>query len=113
MREGIRIVAAIKFGACGNGPRDANQLVEITIPECDPGAVLPEGEPLCWAALTDQAGTTSTTSDDMREECIEEGWNLGFRIVRQEGLARPSGDQIAAKCELSADKELDCPGLPG
>jgi hypothetical protein len=91
---------------------EANELVEMTIAECDPGAVLPEGQPLCWAPMTDQAGLTSTTSDDMHEACIEQGWNVEARIVRQEGLARPDGEQIAYTCELSTNKELDCPGLP-
>jgi hypothetical protein len=52
-------------------------------------------------------------TDDMHDTCIEEGWNLEFRIVRQAGLAPPAGEQISANCELSASKRVDCPGLPG
>jgi len=56
---------------------------------------------------------TDRTDDDMRPACADAGWNLGFRIHRRTGIPAPSGSVVAATCELSQNKALDCPGLAG
>jgi hypothetical protein len=92
---------------------DTNTLIENEIPECGANDTLPDGEDVCYAPLTDQNNVTGATSDDMSPECIEEGWNLEFRLVRREGVAAPGGAQASATCQLSQNKQVDCPGLPG
>ena len=43
--------------------------------------------------------------------CIEEGWNLEFKIVRREGYPAAGGSSMTATCQLSETKKVDCPGL--
>jgi hypothetical protein len=92
---------------------ESNQLIENQIPECGADDAVPEGADACFVLLTDQNGSTGTTADDMQQECIDEGWNLEFRLVRRDGVAAPGGAAASATCQLSQNKELDCPGLPG
>jgi len=71
---------------------------------------VPAGETVCFAQLIDRdTFTTPSTLDNMSLECVEEGFNLEFEIVRA-GPA-PAGVTISASCELSPDKAKDCPNL--
>ncbi|RMG93742.1 MAG: VWA domain-containing protein [Deltaproteobacteria bacterium] len=67
----------------------------------------------CFRYLTDRWGAegTPTKLDDMGDACIEEGWNLEFRIERRIGSPPPSGTRIQATCQLSQQEEIDCPDL--
>ncbi|MGH1340635.1 MAG: VWA domain-containing protein [Nannocystales bacterium] len=91
---------------------DGTGFVEESIPECDAGGSVPPGADACFAALVDPGGATEATDDDMQPACVDEGWNLEFRINRSAGAPAPSGAEIRAVCELSQNKALDCPGLP-
>ena len=84
---------------------EAGQLIEHDIPECDPGEVIPDDETLCYVPLT--------APDEMDEACVEEGWNLEFKIIRSPDETPPPFPTISADCNLSKDKRTDCPGLPG
>ena len=90
-----------------------NALIENTIPPCGANGALPDGEDVCFESLTDKDGVTGATGDDMSMECIEEGWNLEFRLVRRDGVPAPGGSQASATCQLSQNKQVDCPDLPG
>jgi len=92
---------------------DGSGIIEESIPECGGGGSVPDGADVCFVSLVDQNGSTSSPDDDMQSACINEGWNLEFRIVRREGVPAPSGSQIGATCELSPNRAIDCPGLPG
>jgi hypothetical protein len=91
---------------------DDNTLVETTLAACEAGDVVPEGVDVCYVLLADSIGLTSDTADDMSATCIDEGWNLEFRIVRRSGVPAPVGAQVSATCSLSQNKAIDCPGLP-
>ena len=92
---------------------DNGAQVETKIPECGANDSVPMGDDVCFVALTDKDGTTPTNSDDMQDACIDEGWNLEFRIVRREGEPAPGGASVSATCQLSQNKAVDCPQLPG
>jgi len=92
---------------------EGGSAVEENIPECDPAGSLPDGADACFIALVDADGSTATPDDDMDLTCVAEGWNLEFRLVRRAGVPAPSGAQVLAVCELSENRAVDCPGLPG
>lgn len=93
--------------------RDDNGLTTDTpIPECGGDDALPDGADVCYVALTDKTAATDSTADDMQQACIDEGWNLEFRLVRREGVPAPGGAEVSATCQLSQNKSLDCPDLP-
>lgn len=71
--------------------------------------VLPAGQVRCFAQLIDPSGLTPSEIDDMGEVCIDHGSNLEFFVLMSEPL--PPGVFLAGNCELSAQPELDCPGL--
>ncbi|MEZ4453610.1 MAG: VWA domain-containing protein [Nannocystaceae bacterium] len=73
--------------------------------------VPPAGSKVCHILLTDPDGATASTDDDMSMECVEEGWNLEFKIFR-DGPA-PAGSTLSATCILSNLPAVDCPGLGG
>ena len=58
---------------------------------------------ICFVSLVD---------DTLSEECAAEGWNLEFRLVRRDGVPAPGGTSVSATCQLSQNKQVDCPGLP-
>ena len=91
---------------------DSGSIVKDNVPECEPDDTLPEDADACWVALTDQSGTTPSGSDDMQDACIDDGWNLEFRVVRREGVAARGGASVSATCQLSQNKAVDCPALP-
>jgi hypothetical protein len=84
-------------------PRPEGGIDELDIPECDDGA-LPDGADVCYVAVV---------GDDMHPQCSDEGWNLEFRLVRRQGVPAPAGTSVGATCQLSTNKAVDCPGLPG
>jgi hypothetical protein len=94
------------------------------VPECvrgDGGAylvdaasgsyVLPSDAELCFATLTDHAGLTPGTLDDIAPYCSEQGANLEFQLAYAAGVVPPSGATSRATCAISADPERDCPQL--
>ena len=95
---------------------DGSGDTDVNIPECAADGTVPDGESVCFVSLIDQPDAdgeyqTPTTDDDIQQECIDDGWNLEFRIVR-DGPA-PGGARVSATCQLSQNKALDCPNLPG
>jgi len=71
---------------------------------------VPGGATACWAALTDFDGAqTPAKLDDMSPRCADQGLNLEVEVVRTG--AAPAGATLAAVCEMSDDKRLDCPLL--
>ncbi len=86
---------------------------EHNVPECAADGSVPGGADVCFVSLVDKNGLTQSPADDMQDACIDAGWNLEFRLNRREGVPAPGGAAVAADCELSANKAVDCPGLPG
>jgi len=82
-------------------PRTGGGIDETSIPKCVDGAV-PDGADVCYLAVI---------GADMDPICIDEGWNLEFRLVRREGVPAPGGTSVQATCQLSVQKEIDCPDL--
>jgi hypothetical protein len=82
-------------------PKSGGGFVETSIPQCVNGDV-PEGADVCYLAVV---------GAEMDMVCIEEGWNLEFRLVRRDGVAAPGGTSVQATCQLSVNKETDCPDL--
>jgi hypothetical protein len=83
------------------------------LPECvegpGPAWVVPAGETACFAMRVDQGDQTPSPLDDMTSECVDEGFNLEFVIVRTS--PPPPGTTVSAACELSNNKKMDCPNL--
>jgi hypothetical protein len=75
---------------------------EIVVPQCE-GESLPADADVCYVALFGEA---------MSDECEAEGWNLEFRLVRRPGVPAPGGASVSADCQLSQNKQIDCPNLP-
>ncbi len=72
--------------------------------------VPPGGQTVCFALRVDKDGKqTPSNMDNMSVECVDEGFNLEFEIVRT--APAPPGTTIEAKCELSSNKQKDCPLL--
>jgi hypothetical protein len=84
-------------------PRSDGSFEEIPVPACNADGTLPDDAVECYVALS---------GDALSSFCADDGFNLEFRFVRREGNPRPGGSSIDARCDLSDDKETDCPGLP-
>jgi hypothetical protein len=69
----------------------------------------PAGSTVCYGLRLDPGGQTPGALDDMSTACVEEGFNLEFKIVRT--APPPAGATISAACDLSANKKVDCPNL--
>ncbi len=69
----------------------------------------PAGETVCIVELIDSNDLTPSTLDDLSDDCIAEGFNLEFKLLRS--AAAPAGTTIEATCELSPNKVRDCPNL--
>ena len=75
-----------------------------------PAWLVPANETVCFAQLIDRdTVTTPSLLDDMSLECVEDGFNLEFEIVR--AGPTPAGVAISAACQLSDNKAKDCPNL--
>ena len=87
---------------CGGTP--------CTLPGQNPdGWEFPTDATACYRLLVDKNGVTGTDLDDMSQECIDDGWNLEFKLERS--AAAPGGTTVQATCQLSQAQELDCPDL--
>ena len=97
--------------SCTLQQEDGETMETTPIVECEmiPEPVLPPGETVCFVYRTDKSGQTATPYDDMDEQCVAEGWNLEFQIVRSEPA--PPGTSVSASCELSQTPALDCPDV--
>ncbi|NVB42006.1 VWA domain-containing protein [Pseudenhygromyxa sp. WMMC2535] len=73
------------------------------------GYRLPEDAQACYAMLVDPDESTPEELDDMAPECIGEGINMEFEIVRRPGFPAAGGTKISGNCVLSESPELDCP----
>ncbi len=96
-------------------PLDNGSFEETTIPSCMVDGSVPEGQNVCFLALVDDGSTEKATergNDNMSDFCIERGWNLEFQLVRREGFPAPGGTSVKATCQLSQNRQIDCPGLP-
>ncbi|MDC0719881.1 vWA domain-containing protein [Nannocystis bainbridge] len=71
--------------------------------------IAPAGETACFAELIDPGTETPSEIDNMSEECVLEGYNLEFLLIRTGAAA--AGTTISAACELSPNPGNDCPML--
>jgi len=93
--------------------RDAEDLVKC---EAKGGEwVVPAGAKVCYALLTDDAGLTAETLDDMSVDeesgefvCAASG-NAELKILRSG--PPPSGAVISATCETESNKSTFCPNM--
>jgi len=76
---------------------------ETVIEPCGAEGSLPADADVCFDVLVDDA---------LSGECADEGWNLELRLVRREGVPAPGGTAVSVSCELSQNKQIDCPNLP-
>jgi ferredoxin len=81
----------------------SGDVIETNIEKCAGDGSLPDGEDVCFLTLVE---------DNLSEICAEEGWNLEFQLVRRDGVPAPGGTSVSATCQLSQNKQIDCPGLP-
>jgi hypothetical protein len=77
--------------------------------EVDGEWTAPAGSTVCFVALTDGSGQTPSSIDNMSPECVAEGFNLQFLLLRT--APAQSGVFVEATCELSTDPTADCPLL--
>ncbi|MFO0634704.1 MAG: hypothetical protein U0168_17815 [Nannocystaceae bacterium] len=82
-------------------PEDGSIRREAIV-ECQPDGSLPDDSDVCHVVRTGAARS---------EQCIAEGLNLEFAIVRRLGVPKPEGSFIAPRCELSTDRARDCPDM--
>jgi hypothetical protein len=67
---------------------------------------------VCFAMLVDTDGTaTADPLDDMSSDCVDEFFNLEFKVAREPGFPAPGGTSVSATCALSDIPQADCPGL--
>ena len=83
------------------------------IPQCNEVGgewTAPVGATVCFGIRIDKdGGQTPSMIDDMSPYCVDEGFNLEFVLVRT--AAAPAGTTISGVCELSENKQSDCPNL--
>jgi hypothetical protein len=68
---------------------------------------------VCFALLTDDSMSTSSTADDMSPECTDMNFNLEFKISRRPGFPAAGGTAISATCSLADFPDVTCPGIGG
>jgi hypothetical protein len=97
-------------------PQADGSIGETQLNECgDEGELPDESVDQCIIERVDDwsAGKgTPSEIDDMSPRCVDEGWNLEYRLVHRGGTAPAPGTTYAAFCELSENKVVDCPNLP-
>lgn len=84
------------------------------IPAClvsDGGFDFPEGADVCYRSLSDAEGKTASESDDMSEQCVNDGWNLELAVERRDDAPAPAGARVQARCSVSRQALVDCPRL--
>lgn len=88
------------------------ELPDVDVPECrlvGEEWVLPDAEVDACYFVRDDASGTGSTLDDMHEDCVADGWNVQFEIVRREGTAAPADAQVMATCQLAELPTITCP----
>jgi hypothetical protein len=98
--DGLQPRCTVTQESPGVGGADAGN---TDVPPCNADGTLPDDADACFVALLD---------DTLSEECVAEGWNLEFRIVRRECVHVPAGATIHATCSASLTPHIDCPSLP-
>jgi hypothetical protein len=83
-------------------PRGDGSFEESTLPQCLADGSVPLGVDACFQ---------TRTGDERHEDCIVEGFNLEFVIVRRDGMSAPGGTGVEAMCQLSQSRAVDCPDL--
>ncbi|MCX4247817.1 VWA domain-containing protein [Paraliomyxa miuraensis] len=83
-------------------PQPDGSFEETVVLPCEADRSLPEGEDVCFVMLVE---------DERSEFCAEIGFNLELEFVRREGVAVPPGTAMTGECNLSDDRETDCPEL--
>jgi hypothetical protein len=63
---------------------------------------------VCYRALSDVAGLTSTAVDDMSPQCITRGANLEFVVERRPGIPIQAGTAVRVDCELDGPSTQTC-----
>ena len=86
-----------------DSPTGDGRFEQIEVPACEDDGSVPDEADACYVALV---------GDARNDFCADAGFNLELRIVRREGVPVPEGSAIAVDCELSDDKQADCPELP-
>jgi hypothetical protein len=98
------------------------------IPACGPDGIMPDEETdVCYIGLWDglqlrrgdgmpgsavfESITMDDASDDLSPECAAKGYNLEFDIRRRDDVPAPPRVVVAATCQLSQQKAIDCPTL--
>jgi hypothetical protein len=88
---------------------------DAKLPRCEgSGAepVFPAGAEVCWRIRTDaDPHDDEDPSDDMHEECIAEGWNMQFEVLRTAMGERSGASSVTADCVVSQSPAVDCPNL--
>ena len=86
-----------------DSPTGDGRFEQIEVPACEDDGSVPDEADACYVALV---------GDARNDFCADAGFNLELRLVRREGVPVPEGSAIAVDCELSDDKQADCPELP-
>jgi hypothetical protein len=88
---------------------------DLKVPRCEGTSAAPQfpaGAQVCWQILTDADPTDDTDpSDDMHEQCVAEGWNMQFQVLRTAEGERVGASSVTADCVVSSKPSIDCPGL--
>jgi hypothetical protein len=66
---------------------------------------VPEGQDLCVAYLTDSDGSTESGTDDLSQECSDDGWSLEFAIARRPEDTRVLEGSYVARCVLAEEPD--------
>ncbi len=104
-------VAEVPGGPMQECLRDADGYV--IDPEFNDYAMPSADVNVCYVLLTDKAELTADPGDDMAPQCIDQNYNLEFKIQRRYGFPAADGVTITADCELAASPEATCPGIGG
>ena len=90
---------------------------EGDVPPCGGSWGVPEfpaGAEVCYRLKTDRdAGDDDDTADDLDPDCIAQGYNVEFEVLRTGEGERPAGSSIQANCIVSQLPERDCPSPDG
>jgi len=81
--------------------RDANGYV--INPETNDYTMPGDNVNVCYAALTNP--------NDMSQECLDQSYNLEFKIARRPGFPAAGGTSISANCSLADFPDISCPGI--
>lgn len=76
---------------------------ELEVMPCGPDEAVPPGADVCYVPVV---------GDDRAPRCIDSGFNLEIRVIERPGVVLPDDTRYIASCELSSDRDTDCPDLP-